>query len=85
MIVAAALMTAQTAFADEAAPAAPASAPVQPLAPGQAAGIQVAQSRGDLNKIAIVAGVGLAAVAVFLIVGTHYHVPGQNQSSTGTK
>jgi uncharacterized protein YjeT (DUF2065 family) len=83
VIVALGLMTAPAAFADDAVP--PAPPPAAPLAPGQAAGLHAAQSESPNNTIIIVAGVGLVAVGVFLVVGTHYHVPGQNQSTSGTK
>jgi hypothetical protein len=69
-------MTAQTAFADGAA-----SAPPGPLAPGRAAGVEVAQSEPDVSKVAIGAGVLLAAVGIYFIVGTHYHAPSQKSSS----
>jgi hypothetical protein len=83
MVVAVALAVAQAAFADDAPP--PASPPPGPLTPGTAAGIHAAQTDAQLNTIVIVAAAGLAAVAVFLIAGTHYHVSGQNQSASGTK
>ncbi len=82
----AALMTAQTAFAGDGTDA-PA---IQPLAPGKAAGIHVAQTDPDINKVVIAAGIGLAAVAVYLIVGTHYNVHSQHhahaqQAASGTR
>jgi len=82
MVLAVALMTAQTSFAADAAPAA---APLPPLAPGKAAGLQQAQNGPPQNLVFIGAGLVLAAVAVYLIVGTNYHIPAQNQSSSGTK
>jgi len=85
-VLAAALITAQTAFADGTAtpsPAVSAVAPtLAPLAPGKAAGIQPAQTNKQLSGIAIGAGLLLGAVAIYLIVGTHYHVPSQNTSGT---
>lgn len=81
IIVAAALVTAQTAFADGAAPAPPA-----PLAPGPAAGVEAAQSGPDLNTVAIGAGIILAAAAVYLIVGEpRYHVHGQSHAASEKK
>ncbi|HEY8948986.1 MAG TPA: hypothetical protein VIM56_08900 [Rhizomicrobium sp.] len=44
-----------------------------PLAPGQAAGIQTAQSKVKVDKLAIVGGLALGAAAIYLIVGTHYN------------
>lgn len=84
MVLVAALIASQTAFAadtstpDTSAP----QAAVQPLAPGQAAGIHAAQTTKQLNGIAIGAGLLLGAAAIYLIVGTHYHVPPQSASGT---
>lgn len=86
-VAALALMTAQTAFASGISTppsAAPASTPLAPLAPGGAAGIPSAQTSRQLNGIAIGAGLLLGATAIYLIVGTHYHVPAQNNSAAGT-
>jgi hypothetical protein len=86
-VVAVALTVAQTAFAADASaplPVAPVAAPLAPLAPGQAAGVHTAQTTKQLNGIAIGAGLLLGAVAIYLIVGTHYHVPPQSGSASGT-
>jgi hypothetical protein len=76
-VLAAALMTAQTAFA-----ATPAAAPLAPLAPGKAAGLHQAQNGPPANMVVIGAGIVLAAGAVYLITGTHYHVPPQKSASS---
>ena len=81
MVVAAALMTAQVAFADDA----PAPAQPGPLAPGQAAGVQAAENGPNLNTVAIGAGIVLVAVGIYFIAGTHYHVAKQSASASGKK
>jgi hypothetical protein len=86
-VLAAALMTAQTAFAgDVSAPSPVASSPTTSsaavLAPGGAAGLHPAQTTKQLNGIAIGAAVLLGAAAIYLIKGTHYHVPSQSASGT---
>jgi hypothetical protein len=65
-----------------------------PLAPGKAAGIQAARSDSRLDKLAVIGAIGLGVVAVYLIVGTHYHNPSKSgdtssksensQSASGT-
>jgi hypothetical protein len=79
VVLAVALMASQTAFAADAP-----TPQAGPLAPGGAAGIRTAQTNTQLNGIAIVGVIGLAAVGIYLIVGTHYHVPGSHAAS-GTK
>jgi hypothetical protein len=79
-IVAMTLMTAQTAFADDGA-----ALPVQPLAPGQAAGLHQAQDGPPPNLVVIGAGILLVAAAVYLVAGTHYHTHGHSQSAAGGK
>jgi hypothetical protein len=80
-VLAAMLMTAQTAFADDAAPARP-PAQVPSLAPGQAAGLHQAQNGPPSRMIAIGGAIALGVLAVYLIAGTHYHVPTQKSASS---
>jgi len=54
------------------------------LAPGKAAGIQGAQASSKLDGVAVAGAVGLAALAVYLIAGTHYHNPGNNPDKSGS-
>lgn len=58
-----------------------------PLAPGKAAGVAAAQIDSRVDKLAVAGAAGLAVVAIYLIVGTHYHNPGNgngNQSASST-
>lgn len=87
IVLATALITAQSALADSATERTnpPQAQALAPLAPGQAAGIRAAQNNGpDINKVAIVAGIGLAALAIYFIAGTHYHVPSGASAASGT-
>ena len=86
VVVAMALMTAQTALAQDApAQGAPPAEATQPLAPGGAAGVQAAQSGPNLNAVAIGAGVVLVAAAIYFIAGTHYRIPKQSSSAAAKK
>lgn len=78
MVVAMALVTAQTAFADDL----PASTQAGPLAPGPAAGVHAAQNGPPSNMVFIGAGLVLGAAAIYLIVGTNYHVPAQKSAQS---
>ncbi|HWA29655.1 MAG TPA: hypothetical protein VG867_01095 [Rhizomicrobium sp.] len=75
MIAAAGAMALTPAFAD---------APAGPLAPGKAAGVTEAQTDTQTNRLAVFGAIGLAAVGVYLIVGTHYNNPGNGQKSQGS-
>lgn len=75
-LIAAAAMAWQPAFADP---------PQQgPLAPGKAAGIEKAQDGPDIDRLGVVAAVGLGAIAVYLIVGTTYNGASHKSSTSGT-
>jgi hypothetical protein len=51
-----------------------------PLAPGKAAGIQTA-SNTQLGKLGVITAAGLAALGLYFIVGTHYHVSNKDNKT----